>query len=411
APGDLPVVAVDRYRTPNGWLLRPAGTQVQLLRAPTGLTVSPDARTVYVVNSSLSHEDLAVVDATTLAPTFAPTTDLYMGVVADGSGNVWAAGGSRNRVWHYLATGPVAVGTRHVGVFPGTPNNGIPVAGYPGNMALDSVQRRLFVAGNLSVVRNDCREGRICSVVSVIDVGQPLDPATPRIRQVPVGRDAYGIALHPAGRYLFVSNWADETRAPGATGTLSVLDVARPGSEREIRRLEVGHHPTGLAISPDGRVLAVTNSADDTLSVVWLDPDTGEVVAGPVTVSVRTTPDAPKGATPLAVAFSPDSRLAFVGLAGQNAVEVLAVDADRHTLTPIPRRVDVGGHNGRQLDVAHTWIPTGWYPSAIATARHPSDPDRVRLYVTNLKGMGSGEGFMPRNSAQPWHPTGATREP
>jgi DNA-binding beta-propeller fold protein YncE len=395
--GDPPVVPVSAYRTPNGWLLRPAGTQVQMLRAPTGLTVSPDARTVYVVNSSLSHEDLAVVDATTLVPTFAPATDLYMGVAADAAGNVWAAGGSRNRVWHFLAAGPAAVGTRHVGVFPGTPNNGIPATGYPGNMALDDELNRLFVVGNLSVPEapgRDCRDGRICSVVNVVDVQQPLSPATPPVRAVPVGRDAYGIALHPAGKRLFVSNWADETRAPGATGTISVLDVARPGAEREIGVLPAGHHPTGLAISPDGRVLAVANSADDSVTIVWLDPGSGEVVGGPETVSVRTAPDAPRGATPLAVAFTPDSSLMLVALAGQNAVEVLAVDADRQQVRAIPRTVQLGpATTGRRLHVPHTWIPTGWYPSALAVAPHPGERATWRLYVTNLKGMGAGEGF------------------
>jgi hypothetical protein len=66
---------------------------------------------VYVVNSSLGHEDFAVVDATTLVPTFAPATDLYMGVAADPAGNVWAAGSSRDPIRHFLAAGRVAVTT------------------------------------------------------------------------------------------------------------------------------------------------------------------------------------------------------------------------------------------------------------------------------------------------------------
>jgi len=152
-PSNVPPVAVTQYCTPNGWLLRPAGTQIDTPRAPTGVTVSPDHQTAYVVNSGIFDQQLVVIDAKTLTKTTALATDLYMGVAADRSGNVWASGGSRNRVFQFFDAGPVAVGTRHVGLVPGSPNNGIPVAGYPGNMALghDASAGKLFVAGNLSV--------------------------------------------------------------------------------------------------------------------------------------------------------------------------------------------------------------------------------------------------------------------
>src|SRR2546427_497768 len=49
------------YRTPNGWLLRPAGTQIDTQRAPTGVTVSPDAKTVVAVNSGIFDEQITIV--------------------------------------------------------------------------------------------------------------------------------------------------------------------------------------------------------------------------------------------------------------------------------------------------------------------------------------------------------------
>src|SRR2546426_1813686 len=72
------------YCTPNGWLLRPAGTQVDTQRAPTGVTVSPNAKTVVAVNSGIFDEQISLVDTSTLAKTNEFTSDLYMGAAIDG---------------------------------------------------------------------------------------------------------------------------------------------------------------------------------------------------------------------------------------------------------------------------------------------------------------------------------------
>ncbi|MBI4730458.1 MAG: bifunctional YncE family protein/alkaline phosphatase family protein [Acidobacteria bacterium] len=385
---DAPLVFT-RYKTPNGWLLRPAGTQIDTDRAPTGVTVSPDGRTVAAVSSSIFLETLTLVDASTLAHTVSPSSDLYMGAAFDGAGNLWASGGSRNRVWQYKVAGPAGLGTRHVGIVPGTPSNGVPVAGYPGSMALAG--DRLFVAGNLSVPEGyrgvDCAQSTICSVVSVIDVSDP-DAPSPAVRSVPVGRDAFGLALDAARGKLYVTNWADETNSAraGGTGTVSVLDIATPGSEAEVQVYPVGHHPTAIALAPDGSALFVANSSDDSLSKLSLGAD--GTITGAETLDVRTTADAPPGATPLSLGFSPDGAFLFVGLAGQNAVEVRRADG-----SAIPRTVTIGrGTGATSLNVPHTYVPVGWYPSALASAPHPVT-GATRLYVANIKGIGAGPGL------------------
>jgi DNA-binding beta-propeller fold protein YncE len=390
---DLPsaVLPPARYRTPNGWLLRPAGAQVETSRAPTGVTVSPDGGTVAVVSSGTAEEFGTIVDARTLLATRIPSSDLYLGAAIDRAGNLWVSGGSRDRVLQYRLVGPLGVGVRQAIAVPGIPNNGIPVIGYPGSLALGS-NGLLAVAGNLSlpgkVVRQaagrPCPASSICSVVTVLDVSRPFALAVPR-RVIPVGRDAFGLALNEAAGVLYVTNWADETNPAraGGTGTVSVVDL-RAG--REVQVVPVGHHPTGIALRPDRRALFVANAADDSLSRLALDPATG-MVTGETTIDVRTTPDAPRGAAPLALAFTPDGSSLLVGLAGQNAVEVRTADGEA-----IPRRVRVGpGAGATVLAVPHTYIPTGWYPSAIAAAPHPVT-GRPRLYVANLKGIGSGPG-------------------
>jgi YVTN family beta-propeller protein len=331
-----------------------------------------------------------------------------MGVADDGAGNVWASGGSRNRVWQFrsLAPVPAAVGTRHVGIFPGSPNRGIKVVGYPGNMVLGhgkSSAGKLFVVGNLSIPETafggKCPNGApdldphavppvfpICSVINVIDVTKP-DADSPSTSFIPVGRDAYGIAISKDGSKLYVSNWADDTnprRANGA-GTVSVVDVT---TGAEIQVVPVGHHPTGLTISPDGTRVAVTNSADDSVSVLSLSSDNSGLVGSVFTTSVKTVSTAPRGATPLAVAFDPTGSHLYVALAGENAVEVLTGSG-----TPIQETL-------KGITVPHTYIPTGWYPSALATSPDPAGGTATsRLYVTNLKGIGAGPG--PNGQAEP----------
>jgi hypothetical protein len=223
--------------------------------------------------------------------------------------------------------------------------------------------------------------------VNVID-----DPKAPDAtsRAIGVGRDAYGIALNTGAGKLYVSNWADETN-PGrttgdpetATGTVSVVDVSSPSSETETQRVAVGRHPTGVALASDGSTLFVANSADDTISKLSLDGS--GLVTGVSTISVKPQATTPKAATPISVAFSADGAFVFVALAGANAVEVLTAAG-----APMPRTVRIGP---TELAIPHTYIPTGWYPVAMATASALPGSTSTRLYVANLKGIGSGPGY------------------
>ena len=152
-PEDTPATFTE-YRTPNDWLLRPAGVQLDTERAPTGVAASRDGKTVVAVNSGLFDEQITVVDVS--SPSFTKknefTSDLYMGAVIDGSGILWVSTGSRNKIYEYQLAGADATCLRCEQAFPGGPDVGLPainVIGYPGNMVLAS-DGRLFVAGNIS---------------------------------------------------------------------------------------------------------------------------------------------------------------------------------------------------------------------------------------------------------------------
>jgi DNA-binding beta-propeller fold protein YncE len=392
-----------QWRVPNGWWLRPAGTQVLTEREPTGVSVAPDGSAAYTVSSGIFDEGIERIDARTLTP--APTLmgTLWLGVAPDGQGDVYAAGGASDKVYRLQQEGPVLVDAGPAGPAPSNPGSqGTSVLGWPGTLVLSgssgAVKHKLFVAGNLSVPQSaidqadpsagPCPNGApaqdpICSAVSVLDVSTPSTPVVQHV--IPVGRDAFGMAFAPSTSTLYVANWADRTNPAraGGQGSVSIVDVAPDGSGREVQHVAVGLDPTGVALSPDGSTLAVADTGSDQVSLVSLDPATGKVTATRnVSVAV---PGAPLGTQPMGVAYSPDGHL-FVTLTGLNAVEVLSSGGQ-----PIPQRVTVPWL-GRNVTVTSpaTYIPVGWYPDALAVG--PDPVGGSRLYVTNFYGMGAGPG-------------------
>src|SRR6185295_14004503 len=85
------------------------------------------------------------------------------------------------------------------------------------------------------------------------------------------------------GAKVYVSNWGGRVPGPAdftdgmfpvivdrrtgipVTGTVSVIDTA---TNAVVKAIDVGLHPTGMALSPDGSRLYVTNANSDTVSVV-----------------------------------------------------------------------------------------------------------------------------------------------
>src|SRR5262249_38350824 len=123
----------------------------------------------------------------------------------------------------------------------------------------------------------------------------------------------------------------------------------------------VGDHPTGLAVSPDGREVMVADANSDQVSIVAVNAD--GTLAPAVNVTLHGAPGEATGSTPDAVTYDGTSR-AYVALAGDNAVAVL----DRSA-------------SGWHVD---GYVPTGWYPTAVALhPRHHGVP------AASAKGLGS----------------------
>jgi DNA-binding beta-propeller fold protein YncE len=389
--------AIEGQYMPNGFRLTPAGTQVPVFNFPLGLSPAGDGSHVIVSSDSGGLQGLSTVDAAALTPTYTPADNLFIGVAATPDGRVYASGGNADRVFRLRLAGPTLVhedlteaepfplhNILHTPERNGAPaspvGDGIPVKGYPGASVLDG--DLLYVAGTLSEPTGtgaDACPGAqaACGRVSVIDT-----TTNKVVRRIPVGLDAYALALDAPRHILYVANWADEAgrgqglgapheggSGPGAldVGTVSRVDISDPATAHEIDFTPVGHHPTALQLNGDR--LFVANTNDDTITVLRVGAE-GALTKARVE-SVQPHSGAQVGAHPDAFALSPDGGTLFVALAGLNAVEV----RDGHTGAPL-------GHDP-------VYIPTGWYPSALLVT---GTQDAYRLWVANAKGEGAATG-------------------
>jgi DNA-binding beta-propeller fold protein YncE len=188
--------------------------------------------------------------------------------------------------------------------------------------------------------------------------------------------------------------------APGRNGTLAVAgDLANriasvdPIAGVTIATHDVGHHPSAIAVSPDGERLYVAERGGETVDVLGDRP--GHIVVG-------THPDAlVTGGTKLYVAVSDDDAVAVIDMAANRVVQhvripfarsgvygtspnALALDADRlYVSCGAANAIAVYKIGPKGLSPLGA-IPTGWYPTSIAV-----DHAHGVLYVANGKGESS----------------------
>jgi YVTN family beta-propeller protein len=337
---------------PTNQLITPAGKQIYFPGRPEGLNLVGHGQ--YLLVKNINSLELIRLKDTTVVQSLHFTEGgssfnglctskngslIYTSVAEDG---VFVCGFSNNMLkWRK----PIRLPKPAIGDNP-----------VPGGLALTQSEKHLLV----TLSRNNT-----LAVVSLTDSS---------IKEIPVGMVPYGVqVLSPTKAY--VSNWGGRRPKPGETtyhssgsqilvnaqngvassGTVSVVDLA---TSTEAKEIEVGLHPSGMAVSPDGTRLYVACANSDVVSVI--DTRTDEVVQQ---ISVHQHKSTLFGSAPNALTVSPDGKLLYVCDGTQNAVCV----------------IELGGAN-KILG----YIPTGWYPGVVLT-----DSAGGTLYVANIKGMGS----------------------
>jgi YVTN family beta-propeller protein len=330
--------------TPQGWRLTPAGEQTPLGPGPLAIAASPDGEMLLVVNAGYKDHSLMVIDPRTgtvrdTLPARSAGTwgggvqGHYLGLAFSPDGRrAYASDGPGGRIRTYDVERGTVVERQAVELF---------ADAWPAGLVPSRDGKRLYVAGNWT------------NVLYVID------PAARRvIGNVPVGRRPYGVALDRSGARAFVTNWGADT--------VTVVDT---DSLRVIATVEVGAHPSAILASPDRDEVYVAVTDADLVAV--LDARDGTVRR---TLDLR--PGAPPGASPNALALSPDGATLFVANAGDNAVALVRLAA-----------------GDRSSDEVLGEIPTGWHPSALAL-----DEPGQTLFAVNMKGLGPGPIAPPSDS-------------
>ena len=356
-----------RILVPNGQTLTPVGTHIEVNDRPLGMVVSPNGALLAVVTgSNFSPRALHLLDVNTrtLRQTI-PVANSFVGVAFSPAGDtIYVGGGASNdvKIFKAAADGSFAA------------NGTIPISGgsAPSGLTLDASGSRLYVALNMT------------HEVAVIDTATRAI-----VRRIPVGIYPYTTVMSADGSKVYVTNWGGKVPGPAdftdgmfpvvvdrrtgipVSGTVSVIDTA---SNTVRETIDVGLHPSGMASSPRGDRLFVTNANSDTVSVISTATDSvvktlhvGE--NGPDRTSVL-------GSSPNAVAVSPDGRTIYVANGADNDIAVVDVDAasDR---------------------AVRGLIPTGWYPTAVAL-----NAAGDQLFIASGYGFGSIAPTVPPDSGR-----------
>ena len=377
----------NRYYTPANQLLTPAGIQVELPgMRPQAIALSPDGR--FLVTAGRTHE-IVVIDpasgkilqkvalpANQQAPARENVSEQILQPDNFGqlsyTGLIFSPDGSRLYLANVngdIKTFGVDAQNQLRGLFtlqlpPARIGNR--TADIPAGIAVSKDGKRLYVAMNLSnaLVEIDAETGRL-------------------LRTWKVGVAPFSVAI--AGRKIYVSNWGgrvadtksvtgpagrgmlvrvDPVRYIANEGSVTIIDLEKPDGANVVEVL-TGLHASALAVTPNEHFVIVANAGGDTLTV--LDGRSDQVVE---TISARKNPADLFGAQPNALAFDRSGRRLFVANASQNAVAV----------------IDFAPGQSKWLGL----IPTAWFPGGIAY-----DGRRERLYVANIKGIGSSRKLEP----------------
>ena len=334
----------------NGWGITPAGKSEPTSDMPLKMIVAPDGKVAVAVCAGYTNPGLAVISIAEQKITdFISLPHTWNGLAFDRAGTTLLVSGGSSKELHVFdyRNGKVS-GWRSVAI----QHEDLPL--FIAGIAVHPVTGKIYI----------CNEANHEIWV--------LNEKTFAVEQtIPVGEHPHTCAFGADQRHLYVSNWGGRS--------VSIIDSEKG---RRLRELTVGIRPNDMALAPDGR-LFVACSGDNTVHVIQTrrpekagqDANSSRPLwdATREIISTSLYPQSPEGSTPDAVAVSPDGKTLFVANADNNCALVVDISG---SLNP------EGAKYADKVSVVDGFIPTGWYPTAIAIS-----PDSKTLLVANGKGI------------------------
>jgi autotransporter-associated beta strand protein/YVTN family beta-propeller protein len=161
-----------------------------------------------------------------------------------------------------------------------------------------------------------------------------IDTATNTIVGSPIstGVMPIGVAVTPDGRYVYITN--------NGSNTVSVIDAV---TDRVVGSVSVPAGPIGVAVTPDGKYAFVTSSVFFTFTghtVSVINTATNTLVGPPISV----------GSGPIGVAFTPDGKFSYVANFNDGTASVI----NTATRTVVVPSIPLGSPTGSPVGVAVT---------------------------------------------------------
>jgi YVTN family beta-propeller protein len=351
----IPHAIADGYELPNGWRLTPLGRGIQTEDMVLNVSVAPDRKAIVALHAGFNPHGLVVVDTRSEeAVQRIPLKSAWLGLAWHPNGKrLYVSGGNANG--RKPTRAPIYIFYYENGRLSNQPSGTLEETIdtselYWSGLIHHHSKPLLFAAnrgtgaGPSNVVVFDTTSGKL-------------------LARIPVEVNPYSLVLSDNGQVLYVSNWGSDS--------VSIVDV---NTLQVTGRIAVGDNPNDMAISRDGR-LFVSCANDNIVAVI--DTKSRQIIER---ISTALTPNSPEGSTPNALALDRENQMLFVANADNNDVAVVRV-AER-------AKSEVLG-----------FLPSGWYPSAVAV--HAG-----KLYVGNSKGMGSYSDIRGPGSPLPPGPEG-----
>jgi YVTN family beta-propeller protein len=345
-------------RLHNGWSISPAGIHHEIMGdLLLGGVISPNGKWLAFVNGGAADHQVHIADTENGKVIQSQPIDRAQstgGVAFSPDGNsLYVSGGNAGCISVFSVGGDGTLTAAPSLVLPGLksalPRKANPATD-PGRdpMRQDRIEENAYLGG--LAVSPDGKTLYIANVAGDSVFSIDVTTGAIGVERKLEGYDRPGaVTVAPDGKTVYVALW----------GRSSVLALD-PATLETRATFPSGSHPNALLLTQDGARLFVSCGNDD--SVDSFETDSGAMSER---INMRMTPRAPAGATPSALALSPDQKSLYVVNSDNNDVAVVDV--------AIPGRSRVEG-----------FIPTTWYPTIVAASH-----DGKRLFIGCGKGFGT----------------------